>query len=98
MLYVDVKDNEAMRDAMLDKSISMKAKAFLSYAFFLGTTREFSLKQIEEDMREGTAAMRSAMQSLKRAGYLEQSYTTETGKFEWNWYVTVPPEKKEKRS
>lgn len=93
MLYVNVNSAEDMKAAMLDRSITAKAKALLVYMVIMGEGHDITMAELQENMNEGRAATNCALRSLQEGGYLERTYTAETGKFKWNWHVTLPPSK-----
>lgn len=93
MLYVNVNSAEDLKAAMLDRSITAKAKALLVYMVIMGEGHDITMAELQENMNEGRAATNCALRSLQDGGYLERTYTAETGKFKWNWHVTVPPSK-----
>lgn len=93
MLYVNVSSAEDLKAAMLDKSITAKAKALLVYMVIMGEGHDITMAELQENMNEGRAATNCALRSLQEGGYLERTYTAETGKFKWNWHVTLPPSK-----
>lgn len=93
MLYVNVNSAEDLKDAMLDRSITAKAKALLVYMVIMGEGHDITMAELQENMNEGRAATNCALRSLQEGGYLERTYTAETGKFKWNWHVTLPPSK-----
>lgn len=91
MLYVKVENDEDLKAAMKDKTITAKAKALLMYMVFMGEGHDITMAELQENMNEGRGATNCALRSLQDGGYLERTYTAETGKFKWNWYVSVPP-------
>lgn len=93
MLYVNINSAEDLKAAMLDKSITAKAKALLVYMVIMGEGHDITMAELQENMNEGRAATNCALRSLQEGGYLERTYTAETGKFKWNWHVTLPPSK-----
>lgn len=93
MLYVNIGNEEDLKSAMLDKAITAKAKALLMYMVIMGEGHDITMAELQENMNEGRSATNCALRSLQDGGYLERTYTAETGKFRWNWYVQVPPAK-----
>lgn len=92
MLYLKVESKDALREAMKDKEITAKAKAIIGYAVIMGDGFDISNAAIIEDMNEGAYAVREAVKSLERAGYLERTQDLGTGKFTWDWHLSVPKE------
>ena len=92
MIHLHVENADALKDAMLDKRITAKAKAVLMYAVIMGDGHDLTMPELEENLQEGPTAMRAAIRSLKNAGYIDRVYSSETGKFRWHWYFTVPAE------
>lgn len=95
MLYLTVESPEALREAMRDKNITAKAKAIIGYAVIMGDGFDISNAAIIEDMNEGPYAVREAVKSLERAGYLTRTQDLGTGKFTWDWHLSVPKECKQ---
>ena len=81
-----------------DKSLSLKAKGLLSQILSLPEDWDYTLKGIALINRESKDAIRTAVNELERAGYIERHQTTdEGGKFSSNEYiiheqpVSLPP-------
>nr|WP_325298735.1 DUF6017 domain-containing protein [uncultured Oscillibacter sp.] len=81
-----------------DKSLSLKAKGLLSQMLSLPDDWDYTLKGLALINRESKDAIRSAVNELERAGYIERHQTTdESGKFSSNEYiiheqpVSLPP-------
>ena len=81
-----------------DKSLSLKAKGLLSQILSLPEDWDYTLSGLCYINRESKDAIRSAVNELERAGYIERHQTTdEGGKFSSNEYiiheqpVSLPP-------
>ena len=81
-----------------DKSLSLKAKGLLSQILSLPEDWDYTLSGLCCINRESKDAIRSAVNELERAGYIERHQTTdESGKFSSNEYiiheqpVSLPP-------
>ena len=81
-----------------DKSLSLKAKGLLSQILSLPEDWDYTLSGLCYINRESKDAIRSAVNELERAGYIERHQTTdESGKFSSNEYiiheqpVSLPP-------
>ena len=81
-----------------DKSLSLKAKGLLSQILSLPEVWDYTLSGLCYINRESKDAIRSAVNELERAGYIERHQTTdESGKFSSNEYiiheqpVSLPP-------
>ncbi|WP_201751313.1 MULTISPECIES: DUF6017 domain-containing protein [unclassified Neglectibacter] len=81
-----------------DKSLSLKAKGLLSQILSLLEDWDYTLSGLCYINRESKDAIRSAVNELERAGYIERHQTTdESGKFSSNEYiiheqpVSLPP-------
>ena len=81
-----------------DKSLSLKAKGLLSQILSLPEDWDYTLSGLCYINRERKDAIRSAVNELERAGYIERHQTTdESGKFSSNEYiiheqpVSLPP-------
>ena len=81
-----------------DKSLSLKAKGLLSQMLSLPDDWDYTLSGLCYINRESKDAIRSAVNELERAGYIERHQTTdEGGKFSSNEYiiheqsVSLPP-------
>ncbi len=81
-----------------DKSLSLKAKGLLSQMLSLPEDWDYTLSGLAVINRESKDAIRSAVNELERAGYIERHQTTdESGKFSSNEYiiheqpVSLPP-------
>ncbi len=71
-----------------DKSLSLKAKGLLSQILSLPEDWDYTLSGLCYINRESKDAIRSAVNELERAGYIERHQTTdESGKFSSNEYV-----------
>ncbi|WP_299448746.1 DUF6017 domain-containing protein [uncultured Phascolarctobacterium sp.] len=71
-----------------DKSLSLKAKGLLSQILSLPEDWDYTLSGLCYINRESKAAIRSAVNELERAGYIERHQTTdEGGKFSSNEYI-----------
>ena len=68
-----------------DKSLSLKAKGLLSQILSLPEDWDYTLSGLCYINRESKDAIRSAVNELERAGYIERHQTTdESGKFSSN--------------
>ena len=81
-----------------DKALSLKAKGLLSQILSLPEDWDYTLSGLCCINRESKDAIRSAVNELERAGYIERHQTTdESGKFSSNEYiiheqpVSLPP-------
>ena len=81
-----------------DKSLTLKAKGLLSQILSLPEDWDYTLSGLCHINRESKDAIRSAVNELERAGYIERHQTTdEGGKFSSNEYiiheqpVSLPP-------
>lgn len=92
MLHLTVESQDALRCAMKDKEITAKAKAIIGYAVIMGDGYDISNAAIIEDMNEGAYAVREAVKSLERAGYLKRTQDYGTGTFTWDWHLNIPKE------
>lgn len=92
MLYLSVKSEDALRDAMKDREITTKAKALLAYAVIMGDGYPISNTGLMEDMNDGERSIRCAVKSLEEAGYLKRTQDLGTGSFTWDWHLTIPKE------
>lgn len=90
MLHLTVESQDALREAMKDRDISAKAKAIIGYAVIMGDGYDISNASIIEDLNEGPYSVREAIKSLERAGYLERTQDLGTGKFTWDWHLSIP--------
>ena len=71
-----------------DKSLSLKAKGLLSQILSLPEDWDYTLSGLCYINRESKDAIRSAVNELERAGYIERHQTTdEGGKFSSNEYI-----------
>ncbi len=71
-----------------DKSLSLKAKGLLSQILSLPEDWDYTLSGLCYINRESKDAIRSAVNELERAGYIERHQTTdESGKFSSNEYI-----------
>ena len=71
-----------------DKSLSLKAKGLLSQILSLPEDWDYTLSGLSFINRESKDAIRSAVNELERAGYIERRQTTdEHGKFSVNEYI-----------
>lgn len=71
-----------------DKSLSLKAKGLLSQILSLPEDWDYTLSGLCCINRESKDAIRSAVNELERAGYIERHQTTdESGKFSSNEYI-----------
>ena len=71
-----------------DKSLSLKAKGLLSQMLSLPEDWDYTLSGLCYINRESKDAIRSAVNELERAGYIERHQTTdEGGKFSSNEYI-----------
>ena len=71
-----------------DKSLSLKAKGLLSQILSLPEDWDYTLSGLCYINRESKDAIRSAVNELERAGYIERHQTTdEGGKFSGNEYI-----------
>lgn len=93
MLYLQVRDSEALKEAMRDKEITAKAKAIIGYAVAMGDGFPISNALLKDDLQEGDRAMRMAVKSLENAGYLVRTQDPGTGTFTWDWHLTIPKNK-----
>ena len=96
MLYLDYGGEDALREAMLDPGITMKAKAVLAYAVLMGDGYPITNPGLCEVMHEGPSAVRRAIQSLEDGGYLVRTQDLGTGSFTWDWHLSVPKDGKKK--
>ena len=81
-----------------DKTLSLKAKGLLSQILSLPEDWDYTLSGLCHINRESKDAIRSAVNELERAGYIERHQTTDaSGKFSSNEYiihespVSLPP-------
>lgn len=95
MLYLNYGGPGALKEAMLDSSITCKAKAVLAYAVMMGDGHDISSPEVGRVMGEGAGATRRAIQSLEEAGYLKRTQDLGTGSFTWDWHLSVPKEPKQ---
>ena len=71
-----------------DKSLSLKAKGLLSQILSLPEDWDYTLSGLSFINRESKDAIRSAVNELEKAGYIERRQTTdEHGKFSGNEYI-----------
>ena len=71
-----------------DKSLSLKAKGLLSQMLSLPEDWDYTLTGLSYINRESKDAIRTAINELERAGYIERRQTTdERGKFACNEYI-----------
>ena len=71
-----------------DKSLSLKAKGLLSQMLSLPEDWDYTLSGLAYINRESKDAIRSAINELERAGYVQRHQTTDTsGKFSVNEYI-----------
>ena len=71
-----------------DKALSLKAKGLLSQILSLPEDWDYTLSGLCYINRESKDAIRSAVNELERAGYIERHQTTdESGKFSSNEYI-----------
>lgn len=71
-----------------DKSLSLKAKGLLSQMLSLPEDWDYTLSVLCCINRESKDAVRSAVNELERAGYIERHQTTdESGNFSSNEYI-----------
>ena len=71
-----------------DKSLSLKAKGLLSQILSLPEDWDYTLSGLCYINRESKDAIRTAVNELERAGYIERHQTTdESGKFSSNEYI-----------
>ena len=71
-----------------DKALSLKAKGLLSQILSLPEDWDYTLSGLCHINRESKDAIRSAVNELERAGYIERHQTTDTsGKFSSNDYI-----------
>ncbi len=71
-----------------DKRLSLKAKGLLSQILSLPEDWDYTLSGLCHINRESKNAIRSAVNELERAGYIERHQTTdEGGKFSSNEYI-----------
>ena len=71
-----------------DKSLSLKAKGLLSQMLSLPEDWDYTLSGLCYINRESKDAIRSAVNELERAGYIERHQTTDKGgKFSSNEYI-----------
>ena len=71
-----------------DKALSLKAKGLLSQILSLPEDWDYTLSGLCHINRESKDAIRSAVNELERAGYIERHQTTDTsGKFSSNEYI-----------
>ena len=82
-----------------DKSLSLKAKGLLSQILSLPEDWDYTLSGLCYINRESKDAIRSAVNELERAGYIERHQTTdESGKFSSNEYIIHVTSKSPARS
>ena len=71
-----------------DKALSLKAKGLLSQILSLPEDWDYTLSGLCHINRESKDAIRSAVNELERAGYIERHQTTDaSGKFSSNEYI-----------
>ena len=71
-----------------DKTLSLKAKGLLSQILSLPEDWDYTLSGLCHINRESKDAIRSAVNELERAGYIERHQTTDaSGKFSSNEYI-----------
>ena len=71
-----------------DKSLSLKAKGLLSQMLSLPEDWDYTLSGLAYINRESKDAIRSAVNELERAGYVQRHQTTNaSGKFSVNEYI-----------
>ena len=71
-----------------DKRLSLKAKGLLSQMLSLPDDWDYTLSGLAYINRESKDAIRSAVNELERAGYVQRHQTTNTsGKFSVNEYI-----------
>ena len=71
-----------------DKSLSLKAKGLLSQMLSLPEDWDYTLSGLAYINRESKDAIRSAINELERAGYVQRHQTTDAGgKFSVNEYI-----------
>ena len=71
-----------------DKTLSLKAKGLLSQILSLPEDWDYTLSGLCPINRESKGAIRSAVNELERAGYIERHQTTDAGgKFSSNEYI-----------
>ena len=71
-----------------DKALSLKAKGLLSQILSLPEDWDYTLSGLCHINRESKDAIRSAVNELERAGYIERHQTTDaSGKFSGNEYI-----------
>lgn len=71
-----------------DKRLSLKSKGLLSQMLSLPENWDYTLTGLSAINRESKDAIRSAVNELERAGYIERRQTTDaSGKFSGNEYV-----------
>jgi len=71
-----------------DKGLSLKAKGLLSQMLSLPEDWDYTLSGLSHINRESKDAIRSAVNELEAAGYIQRRQTTDaSGKFSGNEYV-----------
>lgn len=71
-----------------DKGLSLKAKGLLSQMLSLPDDWDYTLSGLAYINRESKDAIRSAVNELERAGYVQRHQTTDaSGKFSVNEYI-----------
>lgn len=71
-----------------DKNLSLKAKGLLSQMLSLPEDWDYTLAGLSRINRESKDAIRSAVNELEKAGYVQRRQTTDaSGKFSANEYV-----------